>query len=91
MCGTGYRSGVVALFKRRKSPHGRQPPSALVTMCRGEAHRRVGTAYDAEALHGGELLPGDRELGRVEAAGPCIDRGANRGDVVLHTMLSHSR
>ena len=57
----------------------------------GGGPRTVGTAHDAEALHGGELLPGDHKLGRVEVPGPCIDLGANCGDVVLHTMFSHCR
>ena len=38
MCGTGYRSGVAALFKHWKSQHGLQPPDDLGTMCRGEDH-----------------------------------------------------
>ncbi len=32
---TRYMSGSVTRFSRRKSPHGRQLPSAFLTMCKG--------------------------------------------------------
>ncbi len=35
MLGSGYTSGSVTKFSRRKSPHGRQLPSAFLTMCKG--------------------------------------------------------
>jgi hypothetical protein len=35
MLGSGYTSGSVTRFSRRKSPHGRQLPSAFFTMCKG--------------------------------------------------------
>ena len=35
MLGSGYTSGSVTRFSRRKSPQGRHPPSAFLTMCRG--------------------------------------------------------
>ena len=35
MLGSGYTSGSVTRFNRLKSPHGRQLPSAFLTMCKG--------------------------------------------------------
>ncbi len=35
MLGSGYTSGSVTRFNHQKSPHGRQLPSAFLTMCKG--------------------------------------------------------
>ena len=88
MCGIGYRSGVLTSFKRRKSPQGRQLPSDLGTMCKGDDHwlseRRITTF---ETLIS-KLVSGDPKLVRRKAPCSTMKRRTASWDKMLHSMLN---